>query len=408
MKKRITALIMTVVMALSVLSLSSCNLVWGGLYGSTGSTESKGDTTINVDGGDTNNITIENPPAVSVAAATKGLMSSVSIIAYHSGSDNGIFNSSATASRGSGVIYKLDKENGIAYIVTNYHVVYDAERGVSNNIDVYLYGGETSDGAIEATYVGGALAYDIAVIRIAGSIKLIESIAAQATFADSDELQVLDSVVAIGNALGKGISATVGSVNIVSEYLTMTGADDKTEVTFRVIRTDAAVNSGNSGGGLFNNKGEVVGIINAKTGLSEGMGYAIPSNVVRAIADNIIHYCDTTNKSCVYRCILGITVESQDQRAVYDTETGRLSIVENVVVTDITSGSAASGVFKTGDTVKAVSIDGVSRDVTRRYQIIDFLLDAREGSELEFTVIRGGEEITLRITVTKSMIQAYK
>ena len=405
MKKRITALLLAVAMTLCMLSLTSCNLVWGGLYGNT---EPTGDTTINVEGGDTNNITIENPPEAPIAAAPKGLMSSVSIIAYHSKSDNGIFDSSATASRGSGVIYKLDKDNGIAYIVTNYHVVYDADRGISNNIDVYLYGSETSDGAINATYIGGALAYDIAVLRVAGSSKLIESIATAATFANSDELEVLDSVIAIGNALGKGISATVGNVNVTSEYLTMMGADEKTEVTFRVIRTDAAVNSGNSGGGLFNNKGEVIGIINAKTGSSEGMGYAIPSNVARAIADNIIHYCDTTNKSCVYRCILGITVESQEQHAVYDTETGKLSIVENVVVTDITSGSAASGVFKTGDTIMSISIDGVSRDITMRHQIIDFMLDAREGSKLEFKVLRSGEEITLKITVTKSMIQAYK
>ena len=144
--------------------------------------------------------------------------------------------------------------------MTNYHVVYDAQRGVSQDIDVYLYGSETADGAISAKYVGGALSYDIAVIRIVANPKLMESIAVEATLADSDEVQVLDSVIAIGNALGKGISATVGSINVTSEYLTMMGADEKTEVTFRVMRTDAAVNSGNSGGGLFNSKGELVGI----------------------------------------------------------------------------------------------------------------------------------------------------
>lgn len=400
MKKRISALLLAILVIVSVVFTSSCDISSG--------IDSVGNTTINVEGGDTNNITIENPPQSSVAAASKGLLSAVSIVAYHDKSNNGIFSSSAAVSSGSGVIYKLDKENGIAYIVTNYHVIYDAERGVSQDIEVYLYGSETAYGAISAKYVGGALSYDIAVIRVVASPKLMESIAAEATLADSDEIQVLDSVIAIGNALGKGISATAGSINVTSEYLTMMGADEKTEVTFRVMRTDAAVNSGNSGGGLFNSKGELVGIINAKTGTSEGMGYAIPSNVVRAIADNIIHYCASSNKSCVYRCILGITVESQDQHAVYDTETGKLSIVENVIVTAINNGSAASGVFKTGDIIKAISIDGSVREVKMRHHVIDFMLDAREGSKLVFTVVRDGQEMKLSLTATKDMIQAYK
>ena len=204
-----------------------------------------------------------------------------------------------TASAGSGVIYKLDKENGDAYIITNYHVVFNGNSttGISDRIYVYLYGMEmmNSDGntyAIPAAYVGGSMNYDIAVLKITGSEILKNSNAVEATVANSDEVSILDTAIAIGNPGAAGLSATSGCINVDSEEITVgfDTASGTVSVTLRVMRTDAAVNSGNSGGGLFNEKGELIGIVNAKDADDsvDNIGYAIPSNIARAIADNAI------------------------------------------------------------------------------------------------------------------------
>ncbi len=262
---------------------------------------------------------------------------------------------------------------------------------------------------MSATYVGGSLSYDIAILKITGSTVLINSIAAVAEFANSDKVSVLDTVIAVGNAQGSGISATVGYVNVESEYITMTGVDDKTEVTLRVIRTDAAVNPGNSGGGLFNDKGEVVGIVNAKSATNgvDNIGYAIPSNVAKSIAENIIHYCDNTSKTCVYRGMLGITVTAENPNTVYDTVTGKIYKIEDVTISAIT-GTAAKKVLKVGDVLKSITVDGKKQQITRFHQVVDSMLDAREGSTVVITFVRGGKEQSATITVTKDMIEAYE
>lgn len=260
-----------------------------------------------------------------------------------------------------------------------------------------------------ATYVGGSLSYDIAILKITGSTVLMSSIASEARFADSDDVAVLDTVIAIGNAQGSGISATVGYVNVESEYIVMTAADEKTEIQLRVIRTDAAVNPGNSGGGLFNDKGEIVGIVNAKSASDsiDNIGYAIPSNVAKSIADNIIYYCDGTSKTCVYRCLLGITITSENPKAIYDTETGKIYKSEDVTVYEIT-GTAAKDLLKVGDVIRSITIDGVKRDVTLRHHVIDIMLDARAGSTIVIAFERDGEAMSVTLTATEDMIEAYK
>jgi hypothetical protein len=111
---------------------------------------------------------------------------------------------------------------------------------------VYLYGSEIEENAIKATYVGGSLYYDIAVLHIKESEMLMSSNACAVDVADSDNIVVGDSAIAIGNAQGLGISSTAGIVSVDSEYITMTAADGKNEVSFRVMRVDTAINSGNS------------------------------------------------------------------------------------------------------------------------------------------------------------------
>ena len=381
-----------------------------------GSNEIPDGATVNVEGGDSYNITIQGGTPSSVAAANKALLSAVSIVSFFESSNSGWggFGSSSdsdvSAASGSGVIYKLDKTKGEAYVITNHHVVYNSTYGVSKSIKVYLYGQEGYDEcAMSATYVGGSLSYDIAILKITGSTALMSSIATEATFADSNKVSVLDTVVAVGNAQGSGISATVGYVNVESEYISMTGADEKTDITLRVIRTDAAVNPGNSGGGLFNDKGEVIGIVNAKSASDsvDNIGYAIPSNVAKSIADNIIYYCDGTSKTCVYRCLLGITVTSENPTVTYDTNTGKMYKSEDVTVTEIT-GTAVKNLLKSGDVLRSITIDGKENDITLRHHVVDSMLDAREGSVVVITLERDGKTESVSVTITADMIEAYK
>ena len=114
---------------------------------------------------------------------------------------------------------------------------------------------------------------------------------------DSEMINVGESAIAIGNPEGNGFSTSLGIVSVDSEYIEMTGADGVTNVEFRVMRIDTAVNGGNSGGGLFNSKGELIGIVNAKIQSTtvENIAYAIPSNLAAAVADNIIYHCLDTD-----------------------------------------------------------------------------------------------------------------
>ena len=173
------------------------------------------------------------------AASAKGLRSAVRIVCkFQATVQQGGWrpgSSSTTtkdySSAGSGVIYQMDTSEGDAFIITNYHVVYDAssntENGISEDISVYLYGSEIEEKAMKATYVGGSLYYDIAVLRVEDSEILKTSNACAVDVADSDKVAVGDSAIAIGNAQGLGISSTSGIVSVDSEYITMTAADEK-------------------------------------------------------------------------------------------------------------------------------------------------------------------------------------
>ena len=370
--------------------------------------------------GDEYNIPITPNSQSNLLAASKALLSVVSIYCnfkmdYTIGfGPNSYVTTKDYSSAGSGVIYKLDKTTGDAYIITNYHVVYDASsntaNGVSNDISIYLYGQETKDYKIPAVYVGGSMQYDLAVLKVTGSNVLKASNAAAVTVADSNDIAVLETAIVIGNPEAGGISATVGNVNVDSEYITMTGADNKTAVQLRVIRTDAAVNSGNSGGGMFNDKGELIGIVNAKMASSsiDNIGYAIPSNIAKYITENILFYCDGKDAECVYRCILGISLEAEKSYTEYDTVTGKVHKIEKVVISEVTEGGIAKGSLEAGDVINSITIDGVKYDVTRIYNVVDSMLNARVGSSVVFNIERNGVKTNVNLSVTEATLTPYK
>lgn len=342
-------------------------------------------------------------------AVSKGLRSSVSILCKYVNKET----KQEYGSAGSGVIYSMNKESGSAFIITNHHVVYDNDcnttNKISKDISVFLYGSEYSDMAIPAEYVGSSMFYDIAVLYIKDSEILKNSHAIAATFADSDKVYVGDTAIAIGNPEGAGIAASNGVVSVDSEHITMTAPNNVTEVDYRVMRIDTAVNSGNSGGGLFNSKGEIIGIVNAKIIDSsvENIGYAIPSNVALAVTQNLIDHCYGTDIETVQRCLLGITITIADSTAVFDTEIGKMYIEESVTIHEISQTSIAKGKLQEGDILISISINGNKKGITRQHHVIDFMLNARVGDEVTFEVERDGSIISKSVIITEFCITSY-
>ena len=351
-----------------------------------------------------NEIVINGAGSTDVSyAAASGLRSIVSIYASKSGS---------SVSGGSGVIYRIDEETGSALVITNYHVV-SASNSICDTIELYLFGMEYSDYTIPATYVGGSANYDLAVLYVQDSSVLKNAIAngsvAAATSANSETGAAGQSVIAIGNPNSDGISVTTGVVSVDSEYITMTATNSTSQVEFRVIRIDAAVNFGNSGGGLFNTKGELIGIVNAKISSSdvENIGYAIPSNVARAISDNIIDYCFGKTGKTVMRAMLGIEIKTLSVSTVYNDETGMLQIVQEIGVHSVSAGGLGESILKVDDVIKSISINEKKTVITRQHQVIDTMLDARVGDTVSFEIVRGGVTMTVSTTVTSACLTEY-
>ena len=310
---------------------------------------------------------------------------------------------------GSGVIIDLNKEAGNAYIVTNYHVIYDSEcntqTGISDSIWCYLYGGinafntstgkdENGDG-IRATFVGGSMDFDVAVLKVEGSKVLQESVATQAVFGDSNAVTIGEKVFVVGNPEGGGISVTSGVLCVDSEYIEMESSDGKRLVEYRVMRTDAAINHGNSGGAMFNAKGELIGITNAKSTAEDvdNMGYALPITQVKFVMQNAVE-----NGGAVKRAMLGITVATTDSLVSLD-KNGELVIEEELTVYEAPSaGSAAHGILKAGDILKSATINGVTTPLARRFYLIDLLLQVRLNDSVKLLIERNGveQEVTVK------------
>ena len=325
------------------------------------------------------------------------------------------FNGSSSGAAGSGVILSYNETSGDMTIVTNYHVVYSATRGVAAEIFVWLYGTPTNTNSLIAEYVGGALEYDIAVLSVKGSGVVTEgsengepkthtnlsviqkNSPCAAVLADSDDVTVGDAVYAIGNPLAEGISVSHGIISKDAEDIDLIGADDKTAIDLLSLRIDVPVNHGNSGGGLFTRSGELVGIVNARNEEdgAVGVGYAIPINRALAVAQNIVD-----NGGKLKNLKAGITVYVQDSKNVFSEETGKRYIEDKIVVQKIELGSPfyMAGGLQIGDTlVHARLLRGgalkAEKDLTRIFYLEDILLQARQGDMLELTVSREGETV---------------
>ena len=345
---------------------------------------------------------------------------------------------------GAGVIYNLNKETGDAYIVTNYHVCYSggtlAEDGIAKRFTTYVYGAESIDlydltclkyynddcvkykdlfeydvdglpiidygyGAIEAEYVGGSEAYDIAVLKVTNSEVLKNSDCLAVDVKDSDDVTAGSTAIAVGNPDASGIAVTNGVISVESEYIQV---QIDNVVVLREFRIDTPVNPGNSGGGLFDSKGRLIGIVNAKTNDTsvENMSYAIPSNVAMRVAQSIIDNCDGTDRKTT-RVLVGITIEPTNSKAYYNPSPGLMEIKEEVSISSVVKDSLAESIgLKIGDVLTSVEIVGdegsMEIDINRTYSLIDAMLLVRVGDSVIFNYTRAGVEGAVETAILTS------
>ena len=266
---------------------------------------------------------------------------------------------------GSGII--ISKTESDILILTNYHVIEDAEE-----LSVKFYDEKSYD----ATVVGVSEKKDIAIIKVPlNNIKssTIESIAI-ATIGDSNELKVGDGIIAIGNALGYGQSVTTGVVSALNREVAM---DNNTT---KMIQIDAAINGGNSGGALLNSAGEVVGINSAKyssAGTStsasiEGMGFAIPISDVKELIEQLMN-----GENDLGGGVLGV-----EGFMTSDFE-NTSNLPQGFYIQNITNGSGAD---KAGLEIGNIITEINGQKVEKFSIISDYLYEKKKGDEVELTI----------------------
>jgi len=269
-------------------------------------------------------------------------------------------------SLGSGVIIAL--KDGKFYILTNNHVVQGAKR-----IRVRFDPHTEKDGKL----VGGDPKTDVAVVEVdAKGIEKPESRVAK--LGDSDKLKVGQLVIAIGNPYGLERTVTFGVISALRRSIGITQYES-------FVQTDAPINPGNSGGPLINIKGEVIGINTAIVAEGQGLGFAIPINLAKWVADQLMA------KGRVVRGWLGVVIQEITPEIA---ET--IGVKEGILVSQIAAGSPAEKAgLKVGDII--VAIDGAKVREVRELQFR--VMKTPPGTEVTLTILRGGKEQTIKAKV---------
>ncbi|KAA8816530.1 PDZ domain-containing protein [Bifidobacterium callitrichos] len=282
--------------------------------------------------------------------------------------------------KGSGAI--LDKDG---HIVTNNHVISGAQK-----IQVTLSNGQM----YSAQIVGTDTTTDLAVIKLDNPPSDLKTV----TFADSDELAVGENIMAVGNPLGYDDTATTGIVSALNRPVTVMD-DNNNDIVTNAVQIDAAINPGNSGGPTFNAAGQVIGINSSIASTSSssssssagsiGIGFAIPSNLVKRVADEII------KNGSVKHVALGITITSDTVEADGVTRAGA-KITKGATGSAVVSGSPADKAgLKEGDTIVAFNGNAVGSNAS----LLGFVRAAALGDKATLTIVRGGKTMDVDVTL---------
>lgn len=301
--------------------------------------------------------------AVKVTPSVVGIRTTSSVMNFFG-------SSSESTGDGSGVVYSSD-----GYIITNYHVISDAIGRQNGKIEVFLE--SKDDKAYSASVIGYNISADLAVLKIdASGLTAVK-------FSDSDNLKVGQYVITVGNPGGLEFMDSV-TYGVISGLNRVVSSNSEIEL----IQTDAAINPGNSGGALVDVKGELVGINSSKIVSEEfeGMGFAIPSNTVKEICENIIE------KQNAPEAYVGITISERYSPSVlenYGYPTG-------AVVLSVAKGSPADEAgIERGDII--TEFDGTA---ISRYQILENLIEqSSPGEKIVVKIYRSGRYYSTTITV---------
>lgn len=292
---------------------------------------------------------------------------------YGNGSRRGTQREYTQTGAGSGIVLSED-----GYILTNNHVISGADK-----ITVYVSDQDGEETTYEATLVGTSESSDVAVLKIdATGLNA-------ATFGDSDQLQVGELAVAIGNPMGKVHgSVTAGIISATEQELTI---DD---VTISAIQTDAAINPGNSGGALFDSFGNVIGLVYAKSSSVsiEGIGYAIPVNAIKELVAQMINDPDSVEAQTKgSQIMLGITIQD-----VTEEMSKQYSMPVGVYVREVSEMSAAerAGLQK-GDII----VEFAGKTVENADDLNAIKAEQTSGDTVSIKIDRNGKEMTLDIVI---------
>lgn len=290
---------------------------------------------------------------------------------------------------GSGII--IDKNNEYLYIATNNHVVAGAD-----TLTVQFSDGSTAEAEIRGTVPGNDLA--VVQVKLTDIKDKTMDVIKVATIGDTNDLQVGEASIAIGNALGYGQSVTTGVISALGRSVTT--QDESTGETItnsKLIQTDAAINPGNSGGALLNAKGEVIGINSVKYASTEveGIGYAIPMGTAMPIIKSLIENGDYVNTQTAYLGIQGQDLTS-DVAKVYN-------MPEGIYIAKVIAGSGAEKAgLRQGDII--TKIDKTS--LTSMSELQSELTSYSAGDKVIITLSRqqgnGYEEMEIEVTLSSA------
>lgn len=387
MKKQSTKLTRSLLVGVAALTLAGCQTASNEGTESTSPTQNEADTTqVRVE--------VTSDITEAVEKVEGAVVSVINMQQQNIEGFNGLFGTTEsaqeddqlqTAGEGSGVIYKTDGDS--SYVVTNNHVIEG-----SDAIEVLMKDGTK----VEAELVGADSWTDLAVLKISS-----ENVTTVAEFGDSDLLNVGEPAIAIGSPLGTNYASSVTSGIISAKNRSVPAdidGDGAADWEMTAIQTDAAINPGNSGGALVNIAGQVIGINSMKISSDtvEGMGFAIPSNdVVEIIAE-------LEANGEVVRPVLGISlldlsqISEQQQSAVLELPD---DVNSGVVVAQVEAGSAAEqGGLEQYDVI--VGFNG--EEITDTIELRQAIYSTDVGQEVEIEVYRGGELVTVNVTMTSS------
>ncbi|WEV60026.1 trypsin-like peptidase domain-containing protein [Bifidobacterium sp. ESL0728] len=281
--------------------------------------------------------------------------------------------------KGSGAI--LDTKG---HVVTNNHVVSGGQ-----NIQVTLSNGQM----YKASIVGADNTTDLAVIQLQGAPNDLKPV----QFADSSKLAVGENVMAVGNPLGYDDTATTGIVSALNRPVSVMD-DNNSEIVTNAVQIDAAINPGNSGGPTFNAAGQVIGINSSIASASSssgqsgsiGIGFAIPSNLVKRVADQIV------SKGSVEHAMLGVTIKSANVESDGITRGGAQITTPSTGGSAVVKGSPADKAgLKADDTVVAFNGQAVGSSSA----LLGYVRAASLGDKVKLTIVRGGKTMDVDVTL---------